>query len=934
VANTRTWLTLVVLEANMKTRFGRSNPSIRNAIAQPALADPKRGRSSTTVFLLILASFLGFNCPASAQDDSRAAVAWFHTLGYPDLSKAKLVKVATGGSWTDSAGQHKSFRTAFLIKTEGDSFTVFNLDLKTESFKKSPKNTPENQRVNFEECDLKKSVDAYLKSLSKSDNTDDRGQFLGESLRGGAELFLVGYVCARQGHIDQALKMMQQTRKRYAEGIAPGNAKSLRQYLIDEIADSLLHDAVASFTQPWFATGAELSRKELLAKFERIAKHFPEGENAEMPEDVSRFDWKRGHHTHMVKYYLDRLKKMVEEDEAHAKLPLKPDKDLTKKERIAELIFRLRDQYGIQWSHPGSCDIFDRFLESKDAPKTPAHQLVKMGYDAVPQLIDALDDERFCRAVQWNHFSARVLRVGDCASMIIGRIAGRSFPDSLHASNSYERNKEVVEMKEKIQSWWKEFQKKGERQMLIEATRSGDWNSIESGRMLQERYPDSALDALNKGIAAAREDWVKTSLTRTIAKLKGNEALKVLRELLKTGSLVARVAAANELLGKGIDDGIEPLIGEWHRSLTITSRDEGTDELTRFLAHCDRPEAIKALGKDLHKRPIGVRREVVSEVVSAAGLKEKPAPLAVVAARDELLVRALADEEQCWGLSMSWSGGASAHDPRLCDLVARELSELWKQPAGFDISAPVRVRDRQRVELQNTWRKKQGLPPLPMPTVKTIKRMPDKDVMPKLLALLSSADDAEREKAQRAIELLGLPALPAAKEMLTKTKDEPAFSNLQETVNRLASIVDEIRFGQDSAEPSKELRRKINAFKGKPLDTDALGNLTVAFSKSMPQGTSGIEVTIAREGDDTGLTLGVTIVKGKVPPIGAQLGWSHNESISVDSRGVHGVMGTCIYAAGITDGCWGDYTGSLQKALDSGPNKRVLARLRVDLTTW
>ena len=75
---------------------------------------------------------------------------------------------------------------------------------------------------------------------------------------------------------------------------------------------------------------------------------------------------------------------------------------------------------------PGSCDIFDTLAGKKG---TPAHKLVDLGYEAVPQLIEHLDDERYTRSVGYHrnfYFSHHVLRVSECAMTIISRIAGRS----------------------------------------------------------------------------------------------------------------------------------------------------------------------------------------------------------------------------------------------------------------------------------------------------------------------------------------------------------------------------------------------------------------------------------------------------------------------------------------------------------------------------
>src|SRR4029077_20857770 len=101
---------------------------------------------------------------------------------------------------------------------------------------------------------------------------------------------------------------------------------------------------------------------------------------------------------------------------------------LGKEEQVAELIFQLRDQNGHPFMQPGSCDIFDRFGGSKK--DTAAHKLVKIGYDAVPQLIEHLDDQRFTRSVGFHrnfYFSHHVLRVSDCALEILEEIAAQHF---------------------------------------------------------------------------------------------------------------------------------------------------------------------------------------------------------------------------------------------------------------------------------------------------------------------------------------------------------------------------------------------------------------------------------------------------------------------------------------------------------------------------
>src|SRR5262249_32673969 len=147
-----------------------------------------------------------------------------------------------------------------------------------------------------------------------------------------------------------------------------------------------------------------------------------------------------------------------------------------------DLIFHLREQNGRQWSQPGSCDIFLVVgAGGQMVGDSPAHQLVDIGYNAVPQLIEALEDKRLTRSVGFHrdfYFSHHVLRVGDCSLAVLERIACRSFWEGKYTNAAMIKDGEEKETRKRVQAWWDEFQRKGEKRMLVEGTEAGDWNSI------------------------------------------------------------------------------------------------------------------------------------------------------------------------------------------------------------------------------------------------------------------------------------------------------------------------------------------------------------------------------------------------------------------------------------------------------------------------
>ncbi len=121
----------------------------------------------------------------------------------------------------------------------------------------------------------------------------------------------------------------------------------------------------------------EVSRRELLDCFEGFVRHYPSSPRAE------RF-----------RKEIEILKRMIAEDAEHA--DKRPGK--TKREQVTELIFQLREQKGHQ-ERFSFYDIFGRnpVAPTRQGSTTPAHQLLAMGYEAVPQLIDVLEDERLTR---------------------------------------------------------------------------------------------------------------------------------------------------------------------------------------------------------------------------------------------------------------------------------------------------------------------------------------------------------------------------------------------------------------------------------------------------------------------------------------------------------------------------------------------------------
>jgi hypothetical protein len=140
---------------------------------------------------------------------------------------------------------------------------------------------------------------------------------------------------------------------------------------------------------------------------------------------------------------------MIKEDHEHA-ANAKPFEAMTKSEEAAELVFRLRDQHGPYYMTT------DRTPED---PASPASQLVKMGYAAVPALIEALKSTRYTRSVARSHMGRwpYVITEDVCAMDVLERIAGRKFYGNPEVNSPTIR---AASRRRQVERWYATVQEK------------------------------------------------------------------------------------------------------------------------------------------------------------------------------------------------------------------------------------------------------------------------------------------------------------------------------------------------------------------------------------------------------------------------------------------------------------------------------------------
>jgi hypothetical protein len=666
---------------------------------------------NSTARLLLFCSLVTFTlCDRVANADDSQAVSeeartnfeWFNSLGFSDVKDCQFVRVATG--WWRRSGTNppqNHYENAFLLTNNSAQFIYLTLDLFKRISIKSTNGTPEYQRVGFNQLNLKGEAETLLDAYAKHKIETVTTPGLDERISKRVSIFVFAWGCWRNGFNSEAERLYQLA-KTLRYGSAEVDVEHFQQVLEQDISYAMIWRAVIDFGN------TSISRPQLLREFQTIVTNYPHSEQ-------------QGR----AKQTIAMLERMIAEDEVHAGTAPKNMSELPVEDRMRELIFQLRDQHGEQPGQPAWVDIFDDW---RGATNSAAHQLVRIGYPAVPQLIAALEDPTFTRSVgYWRDFtfSYNLLTVGDCAMEILGRITGKYFYVPNHTAGYMSTDGKVSEAHKLAEAWWAEFQKKGEKELLVEGVAAGDENASAQASLLVARYPYVAATALSKGIRnatnavagaflseqmrARKNANIRKRLIEIFQKCDSSAAQTFLQNELHEGNDGSRVSAAEILVQNNREEVIKTMIREWLSSPDYrVENDQGWTECARFLASVDSPEAIAALSQNLQARPLNTRMAIVHNVGEGGTLWGEIRPISERSAPareaiELLLVACLEDTGQQLGDSGPRLG-RHYRDIRICDMAGYYLSQLWPGRYRFDLSGSSEMRDQQRLKCQKVWR--------------------------------------------------------------------------------------------------------------------------------------------------------------------------------------------------------------------------------------
>jgi hypothetical protein len=605
-------------------------------------------------------------------------------------------------------------------------------------------------------------------------------------------------------------------------------------------------------------------------------------------------------------------------------------------QKVDYWIYHLRDLDVHQSSQPGMCHVlaegfgFGGQHLSADKKPNAAVELKKLSYDAIPTIIAHLEDGRPTRCVGcWRDFhpeSYHTLTYGDCCQQIFEAIALTSIYERSTSNGYPHRDGVAKQCKERAQAWWKDFQKKGEKQVLTEGVSLGRRNSDWQAERLIEKYPDAAFVPLAAGIRAAKEEWIRSNMLNSLRGLKDDRVVPFLKEEAKGPFLRTRVNACVGLLERGQEEAIGLLVSEWKvAKLDDDRHDWDLSHLRAALVRCGRVHALETLFGRWKENSVDARIEVLRAMGDwTKDYAGKPASQELAKAIETRLAWCLDERDE------------DQHLSRICDVAAYGLSQHWNLPKLFDAKAGPAARHRAVLQVKNVWLKKQGKEQVTVAVpVKVV--VEAKEVDPLLATIVAAPSSDDAKKAIARIERLGLPSLEHLRTRIKNLKEEDPARKLLETVgSRIACAVATTQFSDDSFAKPAGMLAKAESLKGKPLSADDCVEMLLAIAKLVPSNAGGLCLAIDRDGDDTGMQLEIRLLPKNDPGPGQSLHLRRNETIRLGGSHFHSSMSA---TAGIgsndsTPFAWSredlnNFVRQLKAALESPSDKQLQARISI-----
>ncbi len=398
----------------------------------------RRVRSITLRTLLLLAAVpAGCQAPPVVATDAEQEFAYLDHRGPRPLAGKRFVRVRCGELTQSEFGRVILYEYGFLLEEDPSSFVLFTIDGLTHRHER--RDPARGSERTYEVLDLATEAGRFLalrkERLSQASErvevswlADPREPFsphwMSPHLDEPSRTVVLAWACARTGHEALARDLYALAVRLRAALNSRGLGPDRSIFSSEGASRTLIWDAIVQYG------AGSLTRVEIRERLIYVSKWF---------DHERRYP--------RIREMAATLEEMIEEDAERARRADRAPASASIEDRVAGLIFALRDQRGATRMIPGEAELLG----------PPGDELTRIGLPAVPQLIQALGDPRLTRMVENlrpYYFSHSILRVGDAALRILEGIAGRRFLPRVEPTEGLLMDGRLIKTQRAVNAWW------------------------------------------------------------------------------------------------------------------------------------------------------------------------------------------------------------------------------------------------------------------------------------------------------------------------------------------------------------------------------------------------------------------------------------------------------------------------------------------------
>jgi hypothetical protein len=854
------------------------------------------------VALALLAGIVS-NPGQAAEDPLRERLFhWFDSLAIEGVAVRPFVRVDTWSPRVPINERQVHTEFGFLVSGDEKKGSILKPDLLVISFPNfNPRHAGERE-AKVSDVPLDQWAENRFRYLGRIHSNADRLTYAPFPRYFRTEAFVLSRACAARGLSELSARFFTLARSLPAN-LGGRQTLDFEKELKEEMAEVLTWQAVVA------AGDGFTPRTELHRQFGRIEMGFLGTKHHPMATELT------GQFATLIEEDLRRMKRTPAQI---GRLPAA--------KQVEEWIFQLRDQHGGQFSQPGSPTVF---LPGED--DTPAHHLYRLGFAAVPALIEALSDDRPIRAVGYHrdfYFSHRVLRVRDAALQILQRLSGQTFGMAT-PEKRYEGAAAVASM------WWDRVRKMGEKEYLLASVRAGGPHASDHADLLIRKYPNAAFAAIKAGIESSAEPG---NLIFSLGRLGGPRSEALVRELLKRKLDPNAMLAAARIVAKKDPAEAVGALAAYLREPPTGGLGHNHTRFHSFLIGSGYASSLESVRRDLSTRPSYMHAIVAVQFTSPnlpprtpwdfpedAKLPESASERQAYRDTAERLLGEMLESVEEFEFNSLFASDTAIREPRIADIAGYALSRHWPEKYSFKPHASPFKLEVQRVRNLNAFRKGNGLPELSLPERPSV---PSADIE-KALGVLTTLDDAEAQRrAAEEIESKGVAAVPPLLRALKSLNPENGGrQRLYDLTKKLATYVREVRI-EGLPEKTELLKKKLEDLRGASLSAPSLVELLSHAIGNWPAGIGSLRLRAVKENDGSGFLVSVVFLRERIRSVGTV--WGHSERVRMGHRSIFETAGGASESHFFRDSGFSGFASAVERALDAPPEEVIV--IAFDLT--